>query len=142
MNIDYNKIKGRLETILKDNQTELVTMLLEEKPELYDGMENLYEVSYMIPGEEICARCQKEMERWPEEKKKEFCRNCVESESLPKIVYQWWAIDEHWAKNFSKKGLVVLRAFGCCWLGRTWCGQAVEADDDFQFLGKEEAHNG
>jgi len=137
MNIDYNKIKGRLETILRDNQTELVTMLLEEKTELYDEMENLYEVSYMIPGEEICLRCQQEMERWPEEKKKEFCRNCVESESLPKIVYQWWAIDEHWAKNFSGRGLVVLRAFGCCWLGRTCGGQSLYQDQEFDFLVKE-----
>ena len=139
MNVDYNKIKNRLETILRDNQTELVTMLLEEKTELFDDIENLYEAPNMPPGEEICLRCQENMEGWSREQKNEFCEGCLEAENTAKIVYQWWAIDDYWAKNFSQRGLVVLRAFGCCWLGRTWCGQAVEADDDFDFLGIEEA---
>ena len=139
MNVDYTKIKERLDTILRDNQTELVTMLLKEKTELFDEIENLYEESSMPPGEEICLRCQGNMEGWTRERKNEFCEDCLEAENTPKTVYQWWAINDHWANNFSERGLVILRAFGCCWLGRTWGGQPVEVDDDFDFLGIEEA---
>ena len=137
MNIDYTKIKSRLDSILRDNQTELVTMLLKEKTELFDEMENLYPRFDPVPGKRICLGCGEMVTTF--DRSLLLCEECFEDENTPKTVYQWWAIDDHWAKNFSRRGLVVLRAFACCWLGRTWCGQPVEADDDFHFLGDEEA---
>lgn len=133
MNVDYNKIKDRLYNILRDNQTELVCMLLKEKPELFDEIENLYPRFDPVPGKRICSSCSEEVTTF--DRSNLLCEECFEAEKEPETVYQWWAIDNHWANVFSRRGLVVLRAFSCCWLGRTCCGQALEADDDFNFLG-------
>jgi len=137
MSVDYNKIKNRLDGIIKANQTELVMMLLEEKPELFDDIENLYPTFDPVPGKRTCPGCGEEVHRF--DRCNLLCERCFEDENEAKDVYQWWAIEHFWAENFSARGLVVLRAFGSCWLGRTCCGQALEADAEFSFLDEEGA---
>jgi hypothetical protein len=140
MNVDYTKIKDRLETILRDNQTELVMLLLEEKPGLYDEIENLYPRFDPVPGKRICSGCGEEVTTF--DRSLLLCEECFEDENEAKNVYQWWAVDSHWANNFRERGLVILRAFACCWWGRTCGGQGPELDGDFDFLGNGVVWNG
>ena len=139
MSVDYNKIKERLKTILKANQTDLVRWLMLTIPALRDEIENRYPQYEPLFEERICIGCFRikgEVDR-----NSSLCKNCFESEKEQKSVYQWYAVDDNWGRIFRDRGLVILRTMGCCWFGRTWVGDEVEKDDDFNFLANEEVGN-
>ena len=130
----YDEIKRKLDFIIKENQSIVVETLLETFPERQDEIINLGEPfnAAKEPGE--CEYCYDEDVEIDEDTS--LCEDCHESNAELREVYEWWLIDGGWAQRFYNNGMVILKAFGCTWFGRTCTGQALYLDGEFDFLAK------
>lgn len=140
LSVDFKKIKERLDKILRANQTRLVNNLLYEDSDLYEVMENYYPDFRPVPVDWYCNCCHEPANEL--DSRTGYCDSCFFLCMREKSVSQWWAIDEYWANIFSAQGLVVLRAYGSFWVGRTSWRGAIEKDSEFEFLATDEAYHG